>query len=96
LRLDWRTSLALISGALCGCGKAPDLAPLRLRHSPPIERLAAPQLRALSIECEQYPIHGPMRGRYDSAYCEAAIAAWGDSPLQWVIIPAAPAPDGRP
>ncbi len=27
-----------------------------------------------------------MRGRYDAEYCEEAIAAWGDSPLQIVVI----------
>jgi hypothetical protein len=89
LRLE-RLAWALTLGALGGCGNAADLAPIRLRHSPPVERLSPPQLRALSMECEQFPIHRAMRGRYEAAYCEAAIAAWGDSPLQLVIIPASP------
>jgi hypothetical protein len=49
-------------------------------------------LKTLSLECEKYPPNGSMRGRYDAAYCEEAIAAWGDSPLQMVII----APDASP
>ena len=44
------------------------------------------------MECDQYPTHGTMRGRYDAAYCEEAMAAWGDSPLQLVIV----APAGDP
>jgi hypothetical protein len=27
-----------------------------------------------------------MRGRYDAAYCEEAMAAWADAPLQMVTI----------
>jgi hypothetical protein len=45
------------------------------------------QLRALSIDCEKYPPKDSMRGRYDGRYCEDAIAAWGDSPLQMITVP---------
>jgi hypothetical protein len=82
-----RLGLVAIGTLLCACGGA-DLGPVRLRHSPPVERLTPQQLRALSMECEQYPPKQAFRGRYDAAYCEAAIAAWGDSPLQLVVIPA--------
>jgi hypothetical protein len=84
---------ALVSA--CGGGDA-DLAPVRLLHSPAVEKLAPPQLRTLSMDCEKYPPKQSFRGRYDAAYCEAAIAAWGDSPLQMVVIPAAPAENGQP
>jgi hypothetical protein len=73
--------------ACCGCGNPGDLAPIRLLHSPPIASLSPQQLRALSMECEKYPSHQWARGRFDAAYCEAAIAAWADSPLQLVVIP---------
>jgi hypothetical protein len=72
---------------LIGCsGNGDELAPIRLAHSPPVARLDPQQLRSLSMECEQYSPNNSMRGRYDAAYCEQAIAAWGDSPLQMVII----------
>jgi len=72
---------------LTGCsGDGNELAPIRLAHSPPVARLDPQQLRSLSMECEQYSPINSMRGRYDAAYCEEAIAAWGDSPLQMVII----------
>jgi hypothetical protein len=80
-------SLVAISALACACGGGTDLTPLSLLHSPPVEKLAPPQLRALSMECEKYPPRQSFRGRYDAAYCEAAIAAWGDSPLQMVVIP---------
>jgi hypothetical protein len=72
---------------LIGCsGNGNELAPIRLTHSPPVARLDPQHLRSLSMECEQYASNNSMRGRYDAAYCEEAIAAWGDSPLQMVII----------
>ena len=72
---------------LIGCsGNGNELAPIRLTHSPPVARLDPQQLRSLSMECEQYSPNNSMRGRYDAAYCEEAIAAWGDSPLQMVVI----------
>ena len=85
--------LAVFSAALAGCsGDSTDLTPIRLRHSPPIARLNAEQLKTLSLECEKYSPNDSMRGPYDAAYCEEAMAAWGDSPLQMVII----APDANP
>jgi hypothetical protein len=62
-----------------------------LIHSPPIAQLAAAQLRSLSMECEKYVPDKSARGPYDAAYCEEAIAAWSDSPLQ--IVPIPPKPD---
>ena len=88
----------LLGAGLAACGGRGDsaaLEPLRLLHDPPIKELTAQQLRALSMDCEAYPRHQAMRGRYDAAYCEAAMAAWADSPLQMLIIPpAAPPPAG--
>jgi hypothetical protein len=73
--------------ALTGCGgESVDIAPLRLKHSPPIAQLSADQLRSLSMECDGYSPHDGMRGRYDAAYCEAAMAAWSDAPLQMVTV----------
>ena len=79
---------------LAGCGRdsgrsAVPKQPVvpRLIHSPPISQLAPPQLRALSMECEKYLPDKSARGPYDAAYCEDAIAAWADSPLQMVPIP---------
>ena len=70
---------------LAGCsGDSGDLAPIRLTHQPPVSRLTAEQQRALSMDCEKYPRHDSARGRYDAAYCEEAIAAWSDAPLQMV------------
>ena len=85
--------LIVLSGAMAaGCDvDSSALAPLRLRHSPPVAQLTALQLRSLAMECEQYAPNDSMRGRYDASYCELAIAAWGDSPLQMVVIPPAPA-----
>jgi hypothetical protein len=71
----------------------------RLIHSPPITRLTPEQLRALSMECEKYSPDKSTRGPYDAAYCEDAIAAWADSPLQMVPIPkdeAIPHPTRQP
>jgi hypothetical protein len=70
-----------------GAGDSRELAPLRLKHSPPVTRLDPQQLRSLSMECEKYPPNNSMRGRYDAAYCDEAIAAWGDSPLQMIVVP---------
>jgi hypothetical protein len=58
----------------------------RLIHSPPIAQLATEQLRSLSMECEKYVPDKSTRGPYDAAYCEEAIAAWSDSPLQMLPI----------
>jgi hypothetical protein len=83
--------VGLIACSGNGNGNGNELAPIRLAHSPPVARLDPQQLRSLSMECEEYSPNNSMRGRYDAAYCEEAIAAWGDSPLQMVIIaPAKP------
>jgi hypothetical protein len=58
----------------------------RLIHTPPIAQLAAEQLRSLSMDCEKYVPDKSTRGPYDAAYCEEAIAAWSDSPLQMLPI----------
>jgi len=85
-----RVLLIVFSTTLTACGGdagQPRQPPAtRLIHSPPIGQLAPPQLRALSMECEKYTPDGSTRGPYDSAYCDDAIAAWGDSPLQIVTI----------
>jgi hypothetical protein len=83
-----RGVLVLAFSATCtGCGGgSADIAPLRLIHSPPVNRLTPQQLKDLSMECQKYPPHNSMRGRYDASYCEDAIAAWGDEPLQIVTI----------
>jgi hypothetical protein len=83
-----------LAGVLAGCSRAP--APQAradepaLIHTPPIKRLELKQLKALSIECEKYLPGQYARGPYDAAYCQAAIDAWGDAPLQMVHIPASP------
>jgi hypothetical protein len=79
--------LIVFCAAGLGCGgDSADLAPVRLIHSPPVAQLSAQQLRSLSMECEKYTPNGSMRGRYDAAYCDDAMAAWSDSPLQMVPI----------
>ena len=59
----------------------------RLIHSPPIRQLVPEQLRALSMDCEKYAPEKSARGPYEAAYCEEAIAAWSDSPLQMIPLP---------
>lgn len=83
----------IFSAALTGCGSGagspPPAAPpaSRFIHTPPIGNLDPTRLRALSMDCEKYSPDATSRGPYDIAYCENAIAAWGDSPLQMVTIP---------
>jgi len=48
--------------------------------------MSAEQMRSLSMECEKYVPDKSARGPYDAAYCEEAIAAWSDSPLQMLPI----------
>ncbi len=84
-----------LAGALAACSRAP---PPQARaegptliHMPPIKQLNLAQLKALSIECEKYLPWQFARGPYDAAYCQTAIDAWGDAPLQMVrIAPASP------
>ena len=45
------------------------------------------------MECEKYAPNGSMRGRYDAAYCDEAMAAWSDSPLQMVPVQKEPPAD---
>jgi len=87
--------LIVCSAGSTGCGRdsaapAPPPASLpaapRLIHSPPISKLAPEQLRSLSMECQKYEPENSTRGPYDAAYCDDAIAAWADSPLQIVPI----------
>ena len=86
-----RLPLILFCLPLSGCGSdsGPVVAPPQssvptLIHSPPIKQLTAQQLRSLSMECEKYSADKTARGPYDTAYCEAAMAAWADAPLQIV------------
>jgi hypothetical protein len=89
--------VSTLSGGCGGSGTQP--AASKLVHSPPVKQLTAQQLRALSMECEKYSPAKTSRGPYDAAYCEEAMAAWGDWPLQIVTVdgdgrnpaPAAPA-----
>jgi hypothetical protein len=89
--------LMVLSAVLGGCGgdsgqpRRPIEPPAsRFIHSPAISGLKPEQLRALSMDCEKYTPDGVSRGPYDIAYCENAVAAWGDSPLQMVTIPRQP------
>jgi hypothetical protein len=89
--------LIALGAALTGCGRDTGQSAVpkqpavpKLIHSPPITQLAAQQLRSLSMECEKYVPDKSTRGPYDAAYCEDAIAAWADSPLQIVPLPASP------
>ena len=89
--------IAVGGGLLVGCSRAPSpQAQARARaradepsliHTPPIKQLDLKQLKALSMECEKYLPGQFARGPYDAAYCQAAIDAWGDAPLQMVRIP---------
>jgi hypothetical protein len=87
--------LLIFSAALSGCGGGsgggqpprPAAHVSRFIHAPPIDGLDPTRLRALSMDCEKYSPDGTSRGPYDIAYCENAIAAWGDSPLQMLTIP---------
>jgi hypothetical protein len=100
--LSFGAGFALYGAGLAACGGRGSggediawLAPIRLLHDPPVGRLSAEQLRSLSMECGKYPRHDAMRGRYDAAYCEEAMAAWADSPLQMLTIPPSPPLDGH-
>jgi len=89
-----------LASLLFGCGgssKPPPIEPKGI-HKPPLAQLTSPQLRALSMQCEQYTPDQSMRGPYDADYCEKAIAAWSDAPLQMIQIekPGAAAPASSP
>ena len=82
--------VAIVSAAIGACsGAAPpasqaDATPeaSKLIHSPPVAKLSDQELRSLSMECEKYVPDKTTRGPYDAAYCEAAMAAWADAPIQ--------------
>ena len=91
--------VAVFGSLLGGCDSTPAPAPKQtvpkqpaasnLIHSPPIKLLTDEQLRSLSMRCEKYVPENSARGPYDAAYCEDAIAAWADAPLQ--MMPMRPA-----
>ena len=76
-----------LGSLLLGCGDAPK-PPVESKfiHTPPISQLTSTQLRALSMRCEKYPPDQATRGPYDAKYCESAMAAWADAPLQMIQI----------
>ena len=82
-----------LTGILAACSRVPAPQAQRVEptlvDTPPIKQLDLRQLKALSMECEKYLPGQFARGPYDAAYCQAAIDAWGDAPLQMVRIPAA-------
>jgi hypothetical protein len=86
-----RRCVLSLTGILAACSRAPAPAPQADEpthiHTPPIKLLDLKQLKALSMECEKYLPGQFARGPYDAAYCQAAIDAWGDAPLQMVRIP---------
>jgi len=47
------------------------------------------------MRCQKYEPDKSARGPYDAAYCDEAIAAWADSPLQIVPINKEPKPDSN-
>jgi hypothetical protein len=77
----------LLYMAACGQAPAPPAATSRLINTPPIAKLTPAQLHGLATRCGRYPSEGPARGPYDARYCEAAIAAWSDSPIQMLPLP---------
>jgi hypothetical protein len=81
----------LVGVAACGQASAPPAATSRLIDTPPISKLTPDQLHGLATRCGRYPTDGPARGPYDARYCEAAIAAWSDSPIQMLRLSDQPA-----
>ena len=86
-----RSAVAALVGtfafaAVTACGGSPppavESSGSKLIHSPPVAKLNDQQLRALSMDCEKYMPDKTTRGPYDAAYCEAAMAAWADAPIQ--------------
>jgi hypothetical protein len=87
-----RLCVLSLTGMLAACSRAPTPhadEPIHI-HTPPIKQLDLKQLKALSMECEKYLPGQFARGPYDAAYCQAAIDAWGDAPLQMVRVPQGP------
>lgn len=82
--------LLCAAGILAACSRTapPRTEEPTLIRTPPIKQLDLKQLKALSMECEKYLPGQFARGPYDAPYCQAAIDAWGDAPLQMVRIPA--------
>jgi hypothetical protein len=77
---------------LTACEPAPPPpAKSQLINSPPIAKLNPEQLHGLANRCEYYAPVGSARGPYDAKYCEDAIAAWSDSPIQMLVLPSQPA-----
>jgi hypothetical protein len=89
-----------VAVAACGGTAPPAIQPAasNLIHSPPVSKLSDQQLRALSMDCEKYVPENTTRGPYDAAYCEAAMAAWADAPIQMLPFEknAAPSPSSAP
>jgi hypothetical protein len=86
---------AAFSSLLIGCGgDSTPKPPVQSKaiNTPPIAKLTPQQLRGLSMRCEKYVPDQSTRGPYDAKYCEDAIAAWADAPLQMIQIPQVPAP----
>jgi len=63
----------------------------RLINTPSIAKLTPEQLHGLAKRCERYAPDGGARGPYDAKYCEDALAAWSDSPIQMLVLPPQPA-----
>jgi hypothetical protein len=77
---------AAVTAAVSACGRtaptAAHPAESKLIHGPPVAKLSDEQLRSLSMDCEKYVPDKTTRGPYDAAYCESAMAAWADAPIQ--------------
>ena len=79
--------IAVLAAGASGCGRdsgKPPAVESPFIHSPPVKALSREQLRALSMECERYTPTTTQRGPYDAAYCQNAIDAWSDAPLESV------------
>src|SRR5271157_6012529 len=79
--------IVALAASLGGCGRdygTPPAAASPFIHSPPVKELSRERLRALSMECETYIPSKTQRGPYDAAYCQSAIDAWADAPLESV------------
>ena len=85
--------LLLLGVAACGQSRspAPRSATSRLIDTPSIAKLTPDQLHGLATRCGRYQPDGSARGPYDAKYCDAAIAAWSDSPIQMLRLSDQPA-----